>query len=166
MLIFSIKQKKKLKIPCFRSNSLSRVLHSSKNYNSSQSFHLTTNLPDLKHLTLNELSFKQFSTNSEITNLEKKYNEITKRGTTNAYLIYINQNRKIFAEKNPGKLNVYFFLIRSLRDTYSNNLCRHPSMLTPLDSPSLLVPVLFSRRDRKKCCISTYQKQCLNFLQV
>jgi hypothetical protein len=59
-------------------------------------------LSDLKNLTFNELSLKHFSTKPEINDLETKYNQIVKSNLTNAYNIYINENRKAFVEKHPG----------------------------------------------------------------
>jgi len=62
-------------------------------------------LPDLKNLTINELILKQFSTKPEINDLESKYNQIVKSNITNAYNIYIIENRKAFVEKHPGTLS-------------------------------------------------------------
>ena len=62
-------------------------------------------MPDLKNLTINELILKQFSTKPEINDLETKYNQIVKSNITNAYNIYIIENRKAFVEKHPGTLS-------------------------------------------------------------
>jgi hypothetical protein len=85
-----------------RSNNLSSTVLLPKNYTASNSANLIPSFPGLKNVTINESSLKHFSTKSEINDLETKYNQIVKSNRTNAYNIYINENRKAFVEKHPG----------------------------------------------------------------
>ena len=79
----------------------SSFLNSQFKFASSSTVYL--NSIDLKSLTVNDLAFKQFSTKSELpSDLEIKYNQITKSSLNNAYVLYLSQNHKDFLRKHPG----------------------------------------------------------------